>query len=257
MSRVRMVTVVASSIGALVAVGAVYRFAPSGQPEAVALYLDEQREERERLDDLYTSEYGMGTRFELTGFAPFEPESEQYQRTYLVRLGWKGTLSFMVDEARYYVTALEAGTSPDTQWSAEHAEQVRYVVVDLEITNIDAEATGKISTGEQAPDGWIRPTFSLVQNDPLVVATYLGHDASPDGASEYDALYMDLPKGQTRQVRIWFELSWLSPEDVPRELPCTLYISDPQAEGRCSVDCGTLRLQESADVERAERARKS
>lgn len=173
--------------------------------------LERQKQEADRIESLDSRFYQVGDTFELTGH---DFSDDRYSASYLSRVGWTGTMKWAVVQAVRFDSADDLGI-PEEESSSMRDQYPKgyFVQIDVDIENIDASDE---MPGSNIGEGWIRPHLGLVpiedgsprwREGSTGLSTCLFHDAVPQGSSEKQGLYMELPRGSSRRVRLVFAIT--------------------------------------------------
>lgn len=237
----------------LCAAGAVLNLVPTGISQDVTRELERLKREAKRVEELDSQFCQVGETFDLTGR---DFNDDRYSASYLSRVGWIGTMRWTVAAAARFDKVDDLDIPElDADGLREYFPKGYFVRLDVDIENIDARAEGATS---DIGDGWIRPHMGLVPiedgkptwregcTDPTGC---LYHDAVPQGASERQSLYMELPVGAVRRVCLLFAIcpndadkSFSQKEFETRRFGFSIgRVIGESCNGSCVVDLGDLR----------------
>lgn len=222
-----------------------------GSTGTSSVYLEAREQELAKREDL-TSEashtYVLGEEFALNGV---HHDDESFGGSYLTTLGWVGEMRLRVSQFEVYSTARDTGIAELADYQP-YLDNSCYVVVEIEVHNISAV------TSDSRFDG----TDILFPEFYIYGSRYHEELSSSESLGESDAVYAhlifnsleaeqdiannraatELPVGESRTMRLCFEVQVYENIDGERAAPCSLYFGSVREVGYCRVDLGEVRV---------------
>lgn len=223
-----------------------HAFGPTGVSQVYAEAFQAEQERVAAFEAEHNKDYQVGDVFDLEGIDTTLPGNEEYFGTYLRSLGWFGTLMLKVSNLRWFSSPEDAGLG---DWAGYlPTNEARYLLMDLEITNVDAFS----DNDELRDEGMIALCADVSSLSFRVDADEEGNYALDlvygtliynSGEAEQDVYnnhsVIAIPQGQTQTVTLgWAIESRAEDGSYPVDEPLVLYFGDAGSDGHCTVHLG-------------------